>query len=107
MLIVNDFDITTDRPDCLVRRKGALTAHNAITLKPGDSLDDFEEVTTAEIAAEEADRMAEERRAAAISSRIRARYSVDDEIAILRQRDAKPDEFAEYNAFVEAIKSSI
>ena len=37
--------------------------------------------------------------------RIRAVYSVDDELAILRQRETKPDEFAEYNAFVEKIKA--
>ena len=40
-----------------------------------------------------------------VVSRIRERYSVDDELAILRQRDAKPLEFAEYNAFVEQIKA--
>lgn len=39
-----------------------------------------------------------------VISRIRAVYSVDDEIAIIRQRDSKPEEFAEYNAFVEQIK---
>lgn len=39
-----------------------------------------------------------------VVSRIRERYSVDDELAILRQRDSKPEEFAEYNAFVEKIK---
>ena len=39
-----------------------------------------------------------------VVSRIRERYSVDDELAILRQRESKPEEFAEYNAFVEAIK---
>ena len=40
-----------------------------------------------------------------VVSRIRERYSVDDELAILRQRDAKPLEFAEYNSFVEQIKA--
>ena len=40
-----------------------------------------------------------------VISRIRTIYSVDDEIAILRQRDSKPEEFAEYNAFVERIKA--
>ena len=107
MLIVNDFDITTDSADCLVRRKGELTAHNAITFSPDDSLDDFEEVTNEEIAAEEANKIEEEKRAAAIRVRVRSRYSVDDELAILRQRDSKPEEFAEYNAFVEAIKAEL
>ena len=36
--------------------------------------------------------------------RIREKYSVDDELAILRQRYTKPDEFAAYNDFVEGIK---
>ncbi len=40
-----------------------------------------------------------------VVNRIRAVYSVDDEIAILRQRDTKPQEFAEYNALVEKIKA--
>ena len=40
-----------------------------------------------------------------IVSRIRQKYSVDDELAILRQRDSKPDEFSAYNEFVEKIKA--
>ena len=40
-----------------------------------------------------------------VVKRIREVYSIDDEIAILRQRDTKPQEFAEYNAFVEQIKT--
>ena len=40
-----------------------------------------------------------------VVNRIREVYSVDDELAILRQRDSKPEEFAEYNAFVEQIKA--
>ncbi len=43
----------------------------------------------------------------AIISAIRVRYSVDDEIAILRQRDTKPREFQEYFEFVEGIKAGI
>lgn len=35
---------------------------------------------------------------------IRARYTMDDELAILRQRDSKPEEFAEYNAYCEECK---
>lgn len=40
-----------------------------------------------------------------ISSLIRRRYSVNDELAILRQRDSKPDEFAEYNTYCEQCKA--
>lgn len=35
---------------------------------------------------------------------IRSRYSIDQELAILRQRDVKPQEFEEYNSFVEECK---
>ena len=35
---------------------------------------------------------------------IRERYSVDEELAILRQRDNKPEKFSEYNSFVEECK---
>ena len=40
-----------------------------------------------------------------VALRVREKYSADDELALLRQRDTKPDEFAAYNAFVEAIKA--
>ena len=40
-----------------------------------------------------------------VVDRIRQVYSVDDELAILRQRDTKPDEFIAYNDFVEEIKA--
>lgn len=40
-----------------------------------------------------------------VVARIRERYSVDDELAILRQRDSKPEEFIAYNEYVEAIKT--
>lgn len=43
----------------------------------------------------------------AIVSAIREKYSLDDEIAILRQRDTKPQEFDEYFDFVEEIKSKV
>ena len=35
---------------------------------------------------------------------IRERYDLDAELAILRQRDSKPEEFAEYNAYCEECK---
>ena len=35
---------------------------------------------------------------------IRERYTIAEELAILRQRDEKPEEFATYNAFAENCK---
>ena len=39
-----------------------------------------------------------------VVARIREVYSVDDELALLRQRVLKPDEFEKYYDFVEHIK---
>ena len=40
-----------------------------------------------------------------VDSKIRARYTISQEFAILRQRDTKPEEFAEYNAYCEQCKA--
>lgn len=40
-----------------------------------------------------------------IEALIRQRYSVSDELAIMRQRDEKPEEFAAYNTYAEECKS--
>lgn len=39
-----------------------------------------------------------------VVNRIRERYSIDDELALLRQRVLKSEEFKEYFEFVEQIK---
>ena len=41
---------------------------------------------------------------ARVSELIRERYSLDAELAILRQRDEKPDEYQAYFAFCEECK---
>lgn len=40
-----------------------------------------------------------------VSKLIRERYSVDDEMAILRQKEAKPEEWETYNTFCEECKA--
>lgn len=42
-----------------------------------------------------------------IIRKIRKRYSLNQELAILRQRDEKPSEFAEYNAYAEQCKAEV
>lgn len=39
-----------------------------------------------------------------VVSLIRERYSLDEELAIQRQRDTKPDEFSQYFAYCEECK---
>ena len=49
----------------------------------------------------------DEEYASLVEAQIRKRYSVSAELAILRQRDVKPEEFKAYNDYVEACKSLI
>ncbi len=67
-----------------------------------DTVDNFEEVN--EIPQTEIDEPTRSRR---IEQLIRLRYSISDELAILRQRDTKPDEFAEYNDYAEQCKIEV
>lgn len=40
-----------------------------------------------------------------VDSKIRKQYSISDELAILRQRDSKPTEYATYNSYCEQCKA--
>lgn len=42
-----------------------------------------------------------------IEKKIRKCYSLSAELAILRQRDSKPAEFAQYNEYVEQCKAEV
>ena len=46
-------------------------------------------------------------RAQEIAAVIDAKYSIDDQIALLRQKDTKPEEWEAFNAFCEEVKSKI
>ena len=43
----------------------------------------------------------------AVNAKIRERYSESQEFAILRQKDAKPEEYAEYYAYCEECKAFV
>ena len=45
--------------------------------------------------------------AEAVDMKIREKYSVSQEFAILRQRDEKPEEYAEYYAYCEECKAYV
>lgn len=64
------------------------------------------EMTQEEIAELEAMRKIPSRKEQIVNA-IREVYSVDDELAILRQRDTKPEEFKAYFDFVEKIKEKV
>ena len=61
----------------------------------------YRDMTEEEIASMQTPSIPYEQR---VVSRIREKYSVDDELALLRQRVLKPDEFEKYYDFVEKIK---
>lgn len=43
----------------------------------------------------------------AINSEIRKKYTVSEEFAILRQKEEKPEEYAEYYAYCESCKTFV
>ena len=68
------------------------------------------EMTAEEIAASEAEEAAYWQSVdygEAVNAKIRERYSESQEFAILRQRDDKPEEYAEYYAFCESCKAAV
>ena len=113
----------------IIRRKGSDdTAENRMTTVPYGTEDEWEEVVLADVLAEKERREREEAYKADVVTRIRARYSSDDENAILRKMLAVTSmpmpaaegaeleavehraqqvmaEFEEYNAFAEECKA--
>lgn len=97
MIQYNNHRITSDSGKYVRRRSDGLTATAiaAMTYAP----EDYEEVDEMPVTFDETAYKA------AVERLIRERYSVADELGILRQRDTKPQEFAEYNAFAEECKA--
>ena len=91
-------ELTTDA-DHILHRKGS-DDYPAIRRATVTNPDEWEEVAVAEIPDYSAAQYS-----AKVSDLIRARYDVNAELAILRQRDTKPEEFAAYNAFAESCKA--
>lgn len=70
-----------------------------------DELSQWEEITVEEAENAKRSAEAEERYRRIVTERIRRRYDLDAELAILRQRDTKPEEFAEYSGYAEQCKA--
>lgn len=99
MIQVTEKEIYSDS-DKYVHRLGTESYFKRSTLLPRDTVDKFEEVD--EIPEETGTSYNEE-----VNSMIRQRYSLSEELAILRQRDTKPEEFAAYNEYAEECKSKV
>lgn len=70
------------------------------TVLDGESAADFEEVTDTHLRP-----LGHDEYRLRVEAMIRQRYSMSDELAILRQRNAKPEEFEAYYAWCEACKA--
>ena len=105
-LRINGFvEISCDEAH-IIRRKGSDdTTENRRTTVPSGTESQWEEVALADVTAAKEAKEQEEAYENDVEARIRARYSVSQELAILRQRDSKPEEFAEYNAYAEECKA--
>lgn len=98
MIEINNARVAFSTEGKYIRRKGQPKAEiRRIAALPGESADSFEEF-------DELPAFTEADYNARVSALIRERYSLDAELAVQRQKDAKPDEFAQYNAFCEACK---
>ena len=84
--------------DCLETDKKIIRGYDGGLYFEGE-----EPVKTQEIIEKEKAEKYEEK----IISKIRQKYSIDQELAILRQRDTKPKEFDEYNTYVEQCKLEV
>lgn len=93
-------EISTDQ-EHVIRLKGSndRSEIRRITVV-SDNVDQWEEVSVADNPP-----YTEEEYKAEVVRLIRSRYSIDDETAIMRQKNTKPDEFAAYFAFAEQCKA--
>lgn len=81
-----------------LHRIGTEVYAKSCIMLPTDKEEDFEEVAAVP-------KYTETDYKERVQRLIRERYSVADELGILRQRDTKPEEYAEYYAFAEACKA--
>lgn len=96
MIQITSTEVYSDS-DMFVHRIGTDQYFRRSTLLNGDSVGSFEEVGEIPII----DTGYGER----VNDLIRQKYSLSEELAILRQRDSKPDEFIAYNEYAEFCKA--
>lgn len=97
MIHITEKEVFTDSTG-YVHRKGSNSYFKRSTLLPGDSIESFEETDVIP----ETDEDYPER----VNALIRERYSLSDELALLRQRDTKDDEYKAYYEYAETCKAN-
>ena len=97
----NSYHLDTDSDEFILHRIGSDSySHIRHADVPSADIDNWEEIAIADIPSYTQDDYK-----AKVIELIRHRYSIDEEIAILRQRDTKPEEFAAYNTYAEECKT--
>ena len=97
----NSYHLDTDGDEFILHRIGSDSySHIRHADVPSADIDNWEEIAIADIPSYTQDDYK-----AKVVELIRQRYSIDEEIAILRQRDTKPEEFAAYNTYAEECKA--
>lgn len=98
MIVLTDKEVYSDAGK-LVHRINSNSYFKRCSKLSGDLITDFEEV----------DEIPEinENYGEEVNSKIRERYTLSEELAILRQRDSKPQEFDEYYKYAEACKLQV
>lgn len=74
-------------------------------VEPKEAWDEYEDIQVfVPFTEEELEKRNAEKYPTLVEKYIRERYSLRDELAILRQRDTKPEEINEYNTYAEECK---
>lgn len=97
----NSYHLDADGDEFILHRIGSDSySHIRHADVPSADIDNWEEIAIADIP-----NYTQDDYKAKVVELIRHRYSIDEEIAILRQRDTKPEEFAAYNTYAEECKA--
>ena len=99
MIILTNIEVYSDA-DKYVHRIGSDVYFTRATIRKGDTAEMYEEV-------DEVPKFTEAEYKATVEEKIRERYSMSDEFAILRQRDTKPEEYVAYFAYAEECKQKV
>lgn len=101
MIIIENQQVRSDVEGMLIRRKDNGAVGIAMTTLPSDTVDSFLEIPPGTITPPHMINY-EER----VDELIRERYTLSQELSILRQRYTKTDEFNNYNEFAEQCKAT-
>ena len=91
---------STSRPEKVAKfdHSHVILAYNIVAVEATDSKDagfEYDTIVVPEVS-----------KGAIVEALLRERYTINDELALLRQRNSKKAEFNEYNDFAEAAKAT-